>query len=83
MKIIIIEDATPEEARAFMNNLEKKKQDLIGRLAFTRILKEKGYKRASSDSLRSTCQEFGIDRVKRGKEYWYPSSQVENIPSKN
>ena len=83
MRVIIIEDATPDEAKAFMADLQKQKQDMIGRLAFIRLLQEKGYKRTSSDSLRSTCEEFSIERVKRGKEYWYNRAQAELIPAKN
>ncbi len=48
-------------------------------------LLEKGYKVSSEPAFLQLIKTLGLDkkRVKRGKEYWFKTSDIDEIPSRN
>lgn len=46
-------------------------------------LLEKGHKVSTPPAFLQFIKSLGLSRVKRGKEYWYKTAEVEAVPSRN
>ncbi len=45
-----------------------------------KILKEKGYRADSHYAFKALLKNYGVAEKKRGREYWYPTEQINAIP---
>lgn len=47
-----------------------------------KMLKDKGWRVSSNQAFKKTMDQYGINPVKRGKEYWFSFKDIDSIPSK-
>jgi len=91
--IRIIECDTVAEADLYI--LNAKKRQAVDRInidfpeppevngkVFEKMMLAKGYKVSSVESKAIRCAQFKIKRTKRGKEWWYLTSDIQKVPAK-
>lgn len=59
-----------------------KPQEMCTRQVKQHLL-EKGYRVTSAPAMAQITEKLGLTRVKKGKEYWYQTTEVEAIPPRN
>ena len=72
----------PKIGEAIAASLPEVEQAWVTAPAAKKMLKDKGYKATSYQTLISLCKKYNVAVEKRGRDLWFKTSSIKQIPSK-